>query len=294
MADEVKTTTIEEPIHYDKAEECLIGIMMQDDIAASWILQTNLLPKHFKNDRNKKLFEIVRTCRIESGNSALDDVCEKANNTFVGDTKHTYLKSITKDYIGKIFNTPEDLSENMGLERVKIYAQTILDKYKHREIKKIFKDVMDTDSFDRNFIHRVLSDADNILISDDIESGGFQDGATLLANALKVFTEKRNNPELAKPIPSGFSQLDLCKILLPGRLIVLGGETSKGKSLLLSNITSAALKGGKSVGGATAEINAITWMNRFLCGESKIDATGWKDGKISEEEFKKNTLRYTA
>jgi len=288
MEQGITNEQIEElPVSYDKSEECLLGIMMQDDDAAAWAIQTILQPKHFKDIKHRKLYEIIRAIKADGGNTSLADVCVRAEKTYVAQTDKTYLDSIGSDYIGKIFNTPEDLSEGVGINRARAYVKVILEQYKQREVQKIFKECYSNKKYDKNFYANRLSDASTLISNEEFESEGLKDGITLLASANDRFNERRSNPELARPIPSGFSHLDECKVLLPRRLVVLGGETSMGKTLWGSNIIANAVKNNRTALVYTAEIDSEEWMDRYICGESKIYATGWKEGIISEHEYSK-------
>jgi len=286
MEQEDKEQQIEDlPVSYDRAEECLLGIMMQDDDAAAWSIQTILQPKHFKTGKNKKLFEIVRSIKTDGGSTSLAEVCERAEKTMVGQTEKTYLDTIGSEYIGKVFATPEDLSEGVGIKRARAYIKAILEQYKLRELIKIFDQAKTKKIYDKDFFANKIQEANTLITTEEFESEGLVDGVSLLASANQRFKDRRANPELAKPIPSGFPSLDLCKVLLPRRLIVLGGETSVGKTLFGINIISRAIKSSKVSLYYTTEIDSEELMDRFICGETKIYATGWKEGIISDEEY---------
>ena len=87
-------------------------------------------------------------------------------------------------------------------------------------------------------------------------------------------------------VPTPWSSLNKLTLgLHPGQMIVLAGRTGKGKSAAMAQMAShAALRGGGAVAVFSLEMQAKAILRRMACQMARVDASGVRNGRCSQEE----------
>ena len=124
-----------------------------------------------------------------------------------------------------------------------------------------------------------------------------------LKEALPAFVEqfnaKKNNPDLATGLKTGYSFLDYaCNGVKEADLILVCGESGQGKSLLLGNmfyqiwmrqndITSNNMSEGKNVVMFSLEMPYEDYFNRILARMARVPIRKIENASLTKEEFHK-------
>jgi len=107
-----------------------------------------------------------------------------------------------------------------------------------------------------------------------IAVGGAREGDVLVAFSeiaeaeIAKLERVRAGEEPPRPLAVGISELDRMLYLEPGMLVLVGGETSSGKSALCGNIATHHAKQGKAVVFVTSEMSHRQMLVRIVAGLS--------------------------
>lgn len=87
-----------------------------------------------------------------------------------------------------------------------------------------------------------------------------------------------------KTIPTGFNAIDnVCGLLYPGDLLIIGGMAKAGKSILSGNIAKNISRH-KFVAVFTIELNRIEYWRRMVCAEAGVSNRFWVEGPTGEHQ----------
>jgi replicative DNA helicase len=96
----------------------------------------------------------------------------------------------------------------------------------------------------------------------------------------------QHSAAVSVPVPyNGLAQLSTG--LFPGELIILAARPGVGKTALALNLLEYALASGVPCGMFSLEMNKFLLLNRLAAAREQIDATRFRDGQFSDEDWSK-------
>ncbi len=124
------------------------------------------------------------------------------------------------------------------------------------------------------------------------KDGGFEDVNALLKETLQKIDERTKNQQDITGLATGLNDLnEKTSGWQPGELIVLAARPSMGKTALALNFVEAALMAqAKPVLVFSLEMPADSLVMRMMSSLGRIDQSGMRSGKLSEDDWPKLDL----
>ena len=211
-------------------------------------------------------------------------------------------KDLNSNFVDDIFNA--EVTEN----EIGFYVDQIKNRYNKYIIKNLIKDFEDEDSdvLDINAQIKNIIGKTNRLYKADVFSEGRLSDST--KDRISEYEFTKNNPNARRGLQSGFKDLDEYTWgLKNSELMVIGGASSSGKSLLMMNMALNAWKGsndpttgnvtsndGKNVLYISLEMSKKQLEQRVDANLADIPHKSLMRGRLSEEEHSKwiQSLRF--
>lgn len=264
-----------------EAEEALLGAILLNNELFEKVAEF-LLPEHFSNAVNKKIFEGIAQL-INLGSVADPITLQKYFQDDKTEVDKNYLISLAESVI--------------GIERVYDYGKIIYDLYLRRKLIGIGEGIVEEAySFDVSELastqiekaEKKLFDLSENRISNSLVTFG-QAMVSAIENAELAY----NNDSHISGITTGFLDIDR---MLGGfhrsDLIIIAGRPSMGKTALATNIAFNAASScmlEKNSGGVVAffslEMSSEQLATRILAQESKISSEKIRRGEIKKDEL---------
>ena len=208
---------------------------------------------------------------------------------------------------GEILSVPYDAREfPSDLEKLKFrYNTQLLLKFGNEVFKENWdgKSFQDLNSANKN-IRKLIGNIDGIYGNKIFKEGSLSDTAN---EAWSDYKNARDNPESIRGIHLGLREFDrITNGLQPAELMLIGGESSSGKSALCMQMSVNAWLGNNKIPAIASEIEKITFNDsginvlyftiempykpqrrRIDCCLAGIPLYNLRDGKLTSEEAEK-------
>jgi len=259
-------------------EEAVLGAIINEPDSFLKV-QGILKPDSFYNEENKIIYGTI--CEMNKGNKPIDLL-----------TITRRLRDVGKihDIGGPIYLT--NLSSKIAMSHnIESYAKIVAQKYMQRELIRISYETIERAYDENEDIDDTLSKIRSQIES--IEDITVKDGKTTKEVASSALTEIESDCFLSSEgstsgIDTGFFTLNEA---IGGwkapNFVVLGARPSVGKTTEALHFAITAAKAGYPVNLYTYEMTSEDLFKIALAGESQVNRTGIRDGKIDESDWKK-------
>ncbi len=256
--------------HNDEVEKAFLGALLYkpekfDDV--SWVKES-----YFYSPVHGRIFDSISD-HINSGRIPTAPLLAKhfENDNDLSDAGgYKYLQALVDSVI--------------SLTNIKNYAQEIYNLHIARAIEAAAIQINDisneaADDADKK-IQSVESVAYNLRQTRDTD---IKDASTCVDEALRAIEQARKGQV---GISTGIPDLDAyLKGLRPGKLYIMAGRPSMGKSAVALNIAENAVVGGSSVLFFTQEMSADQLFQRIFARRAGVSIDRQSDDKMTDQEY---------
>ena len=262
----------------DEMEQALLGILLCDNRAYDAVADI-LRAEHFADEFHGRVFEALAKL-IERGQTASVLSLRAA---FESDQPQEGMSG--SQYLVKL------TLATLGTSQAGQYAADLVDLYRRREAILGFQDAIgelydvDLDRPAEKIIEQTQADLDTVLGAGD--SGGLE----ILANRVEGALEQVQDAYKAQGtgaagLSTGLTRLDrLIGGLKPGKVYVLAGATSMGKTSAAEGFAFAAARAGSRPAFFSLEMTVEDVIQREIARLTGIDSTKINNGWLSEAEM---------
>ena len=260
-----------------EAERSVIGSMLMDKDAivnvSGW-----LLPEHFYDDRNAKIYKVIVDLFLDNIPVDLVTVADKLN-------KEKVLKKVGgRTYLTELINSVPTASH------AEEYGELVKEAATRRGLISSASEITAL-SFDENIpVTEVVDKSENLLFN--VAQAGVKTNFLHIKELLKEAyerAERADKDEAYLGISTGFRDLDnLLGGFQKSDLIILAARPSVGKtSLALDMLRHAALVEKKKVGFFSLEMSNTQIADRLLGMQSGVPFWEMRTGKLTDDQFVK-------
>ncbi len=263
------------PLNYE-AEQGLLAALLEDNMAYDRVAAF-LRPKHFADAAHGRIFEAIGKLieRSQQANAVTLKAQFDQDEALADVGGAGYLAKLQASVI-TVVNTAD-------------YGRTIYDLYLRRELIDTAKDALsnaydhDLDRGAETIIEEAQAGLDTLLGAGD--RGGLALLETRIEGALEQIEAAYKGQGIAG-VSTGLSTLD-SKIggLKPGKVYILAGRPSMGKTALAENIAMHAARAGKQVAFFSLEMSTEDLIQREISRITKIDSDKINNGRLNEQEM---------
>jgi replicative DNA helicase len=263
------------PPHSLEAEEAVIGAIMLDTSALAKAMEI-LQESHFYSPANQKIYRAV--LELFSRNVAPDLV--------------TVSDMLKQNRVLDEIGGPEYLSNIVAsvitTANVEHHARVVLDKALKRSVINASMELLKNGFDDTNPAAEILDYAQNLIF--EIKERGLRKEPTHIRNyIMKVLetADKMRGERLLTGVGTGFYKLDeFTSGFQNGEFIIVAGRPSMGKTAFVLNVAQyAAVKQNLPVAIFSLEMSAEMLVQRLLCCEAEVNATNFRRGKLSNQDW---------
>lgn len=270
--------------HYAMELTNTIDVEYLDSNLAQWLYKTSM--EHFRNPKFKE---------IPTANILSEYFDKQSKLAFTKqDLLEFYQKLISVQLEPAEFSWYVDkIRQRYNSKLQKQYTSTIIKTLKSNNADKV-------EAVNKLFRESTVA-IDSINKCQSYEEGTLDESAKERA---RLYKETEENPEKAKGILSGFSELDMITNgLHDGELMIVGGSTGHGKSVVLHNVAVNAylgqhnplepapdeneIKGGHNILYFSLEMPKAMQERRIDACMAGVIANEIRDGRLSEEDKEK-------
>lgn len=270
------------PASYENAEEAVLAMLMQDDDAALFIVQkSGLRDTYFLKRKNRLMFPIIVNVRFSRGACSFDFVVDALEKETLPDGQSVL------DFVGglpELTRIIACLPSVVDLKIAQSYVDIVLEQYKLSKVKEVARWISGQRKFDEMTLVGKLSTMQQV-ITDTVNSNyGLTSLDVLVSDAYSRYEDRKANPLNYKGIPTGFYWMDKLKVVGRKHVCVIGAKTTRGKSVLVSNMITRMIMADFRVLLFTPELDRLEYIDRLLCGEARVNLDAWKDGAITDSD----------
>lgn len=264
--------------HDEKAEREVLGCALLDNGAAN-LLIGELSPEDFWLSKNRIIYNAIGAVLMNGLSVNLVSVRDEL------------IKSGDLKIIGG-FNYLDELIHPIASPEI---IQSSLDIVKDRSVSRKIITVSDKMKQDAESVSKtsteILLEAEETLFSVSRESGerGFVKIGKAYWDTIKELEILHHSDEALAGLPYPINYLNhLTKGMKKQQLIIIGGDTSHGKSAFAQNISLHVARKGYKVAYFSFEMSAIDLTYRWICQIAQVDSIyDDKHTKYSDDDWQK-------
>ncbi len=266
------------PMNYE-AEQALLGAILDDNSAYDAVAGV-LKPEHFADAAHGRIF------------AAAAKLIERGETASVITLKSMFDRDEALAEVGGAKYLVRLQASTVTLVNAGEYGRTILDLFHRREaILSLHDTIEDLHEFDldrpaETIIEETQGTLDALLGSGD--SGGLEPLGDRVEGALEQIQEayQAQGTGAAAGLSTGLKRLDrMIGGLKPGKMYVLAGSTSMGKTSCAEGIAYAAARAGKRVAFFSLEMTTEDIIQREISRITGIDSSKVNNGWLSDPEM---------
>lgn len=249
--------------HSDKAEIAVLGAILCDGSCIAEVMDS-ITPDYFYNSDRRKIYEAMLELEMEGTEVTLVTVNEALNND---------LPDTLVDIQNSIFTSAEVVPN----------VQILVDKYYARQIvTNAVKAVQDVYSGEN--VQDILDRLSGTALEDTRKDESFAD---ILHQSFDEIDARREGK--VSLVKSGLYELDnMLGGFASGKLIVIGGRTSQGKTALMCQVAlHAADKLKKGVAMFELEMTSQELACRVMSQKSGVNLYKYSTGQLEEKDWQK-------
>lgn len=262
-------------------EESLLGALM---IEPEYFTQICSIIKEdsFYSPKNQIVFKTMISLNLESKPIDLMMVTNR-------------LKETSKlEEIGGIMAITELSAKAPYAANIEQYARIIADKYAKREAIRIATELLNEAYDDSIDIENVITSFQQAGLELEKHFDSVDSGSSSMEVAKETIQEifsdvEKNRKGIPSGITTGFSNLDrMLGGFKPATFVILAARPGIGKTSIALHFAISAAFNGKHVNFFSFEMTKTQLFKILIAGESQIDRTKIRDGKLSDDEL--NTI----
>lgn len=256
-----------------EAEHAVIGALMLDDKAIDRV--TNLLPAHFYNGANRRIFTAIQALTATGKPTDQITVAESLGNSL--------------NEIGGLSYLFELVSNVPGSANIEHYAKAVIDKAMLRSLMAASNTIAELVNGNMTTAEKLnRAQAAIMEITEKaISSEPVHVGEVLTKAVLNI--EKRVTREVSG-IMTGFTDLDhKLHGLKNGELIIVAGRPAMGKSTLGFQFAVDAVLQGKSALILSQEMTFEQIGDRLIASVGKVGMHGIMRGELTDDDYDQAT-----
>lgn len=259
----------------EEAERAALACALVDADACGKVVE-NLDTKHFLKIAHADTFSAIREI-VQSGGT-VDAV-----------TISDKLKAMGRlDSVGGFVFVGDLLDYVSDSTNVQDYIKIVKDKFLLRSLLEACREI-ELAVYNESDAEETLAYAENRIIDSvsDLVKKETKPVSDLLWDTLASIEKRMENPGEIPGTPTGFRMLDrVTSGLKPGQLITVAGRPAMGKTSFALNVAlNAAVTHGVGTVLFSLEMSEGELMERMLCSDARIDSTGLRIGKLSDNEW---------
>ncbi|MFT6332207.1 MAG: replicative DNA helicase [Lentimonas sp.] len=278
-----------------EAEQTILGTIIINNEYINRVVDF-LLPEHFYEPANQKIFEKI--------SHTVNNINIIANKVTL---KQFFENDETVKAVGGSAYLANLLSKATGIIDINDYAKLVYDLALKRQLVMIGEDIVsDAYHSDEDLEASAQVEAAENKLFNLTSNGGASSDFQNISHPLKITLEKtliaRERDSSISGISTGLDDLDkILSGMQNSDLIILAGRPSMGKTALAINIVVNACKflnkdvveekDKKAVGFFSLEMSSDQLSARILSMETSINATKFRSGEITEEDWEVITAR---
>lgn len=184
-----------------------------------------------------------------------------------------------------------DLTQRVAsASHLDFHSKIVAQKYVQRQLITAATEIQKTSFSDEYDVEELVNRAEKAIF--DIAEGNIrrdvQSSKDVVSKTMQMIEAAGQKPDGMTGVPSGFSDLDRLTLgWQPSDLIIIAARPSMGKTaFVLTMARNIAVTYNRAVAFFSLEMGAKQLMMRLLIGESQIDSSKIKSGRLSPDEWK--------
>jgi len=259
-------------------EECILGAIMLYNEAFS-LVNPLLTENSFYKEENRIIYKAI--CELSIENKSIDLMIVTRKLIDSGELE----KVGGPMYLTKITNS---VSYGINIEQ---YARIVAEKFVKRESIRICSEIINKSYNDEFDVEEIITDIQKAGIELEKHFDSVDSGSTTREVAKETLEEiyadvDRNSKGLPAGINTGFSDLNrMIGGFKPATFLIIASRPSIGKTSLGLHFTINAAFKGNWVNIFSFEMTKAQLFKILISGESEVDRTNIRDGKLTDEEL---------
>lgn len=280
---QVITTEDEVKIPVYNAEEALIGIFMQDEEAAAFIVQSGLREEHFLKRKCKLLYPVILNVRVTRGVCNFDFVVEACKREVLA-SGQTLL-----DFIGGAGTLTQILASPMATDQktTEGYIDIVYKNWKLAKAKDEARKILSMSGYNDLGLVDATSNLQSIASDSTLDKHGLVSIGELIPEAFIRYRDRLAHPEKYVGIKTGFYWIDKYHSIAKKRTTIVAARTSVGKSVFVANMVVVMLKNGLRILLYTPELDKEECTDRIICSSTGVAIDEWKEASVTEKELER-------
>lgn len=254
----------------DKLQRGIIGCVLYETDLADKLIE-EVKEKHFDNTIANKSYKWIRN-KIMKG--------EKINKA---------------EFMREVGRVDQFIVDEVNTIEFEHYLDILKKDYTRSKIAEVSKQIYNlTKKEDLNVDELQAQSQDMIFrASDNTTQKGEYSLGEALETSFEDFTRRMNNEGEVQGIKTGIPVID-GKLggLWAGHLYTIGGDTSMGKTAYAISLMLKLLKNGNSGSIISLEMNHSEIIDRLVSIDSRVSATDFSNGRLTETQQKSLNLAY--
>lgn len=263
--------------HNEEAESSVLGAILIDKDAIGTVTQI-ITSKDFYSDINGIIFDSMLS--LYEGRKPIDILTLTSHLK-----KNKNVPKIDSSYLA-------DLVEGVPTAaNVEHYAVLIKEASTKRSLIKTGTELAELGFNDDKEVNELIDKAESSIfsISQGYTSKTFTPIKEALAGSFDRIDELHKKGKGLRGVATGFTDLDnLLSGMQASNLLILAARPGQGKTAMVVNIAQhIAVSENQGVGIFSLEMSQEELVDRFLVGQSDVDAWRLKTGRLTESDFTK-------
>lgn len=271
------------PPHSYDAEESVIGGLLFSGKAMAKVADV-IEPADFYDKRHESIFEAMRSLFADSRPIDVVTVAEAMRQHR---TIATLAASGSEAYLGHLAN------KIASIDNIAQHARIVRDHSMARKLLLVGSDIVDKGYGGQLDIEAYIEHAQRAVFEVAMRLGGhsYEPIKPLLHRAIQRIEQRYHSKQAITGVPTGYAEFDeMTAGLQPGRLIVIGGRPSMGKTSFAMNCAEyASMDHGTPVLVFSCEMSSEELTERLLASEGRVDSDSIRTGMLTGQEWIKLT-----
>jgi replicative DNA helicase len=254
-------------------EEVILGALLIEGSCFNEVSEY-IQPETFYKDNHQHIYR------------AISELAEKNEPIDLLTVSEKLKQNGLLDEIGGYYYIATLTEKIASASHVETHAKIIAEKYIRRELIRIAHDLTKSSFDDEIEINDILStfEAEKAQLFSFTKKE--EKHISTCIDEMREHSLKINRDEVPKGIPTGFTYYDnFSGGIQRGDLVIIGGETSNGKTTLALNMAKNSARTGTKVGIISYEMTLFQLTARLVAHDQRISSKDIIRGNIDEKEF---------
>lgn len=239
-------------------QQAVIGALLIDPEPVAPLIMDRLQPEDFRSPELRHLFEAAREIYLEHRPLDAVTVVDRAGEAYAG---------LVADLMR---NTPTAAN-------VEEYTALLLQQAKHDRLKALAWEILDTPSFDE--ARDALGKSYSLLLDQPHRR------ASSLYEMIERYCDRMNDPAPPNYLDWGMEKLNKVASISPGRFVILGADSSVGKTALALQFAQYMGLHGRRVGFYSYETSRDDAVDRILANIADVNLPRTKKKALTKNDW---------